>query len=80
MSETIERPRLLGDRLTLEDIAADLGCCERAARNLMDRLAVPYTKVLNARRYDREAVKTAILGGDVNRFPRGRGRPRKAAA
>jgi hypothetical protein len=89
--ETIETPLvaavepLLPNRITLLDIARAMrpgdarGACERTARNAMDRLSVPYVKMAGQRWYDKAAVREALLRGEVNRQPRGRGRPRKAA-
>jgi hypothetical protein len=76
---------LFPNRMTLQDIAramrpgAPRGACERTARNLMDRLHVPYVKLAGVRWYDRDAVRAALLGAEVNTAPRGRGRPRNAA-
>jgi hypothetical protein len=76
---------LFPDRITLLDIARAIrpgdprGACERTARNLMDRLAVPYLKLAGMRLYDRTVVREALLRAEVNRQPRRPGRPRKAA-
>jgi hypothetical protein len=73
------RDRLLPNRITLEEIAEEIGGCERSARNLAERLKVPYVKLVGVRLYDREKFRTAILASEVNAAARGRGRPRKAA-
>ena len=73
------RASLFGNRVTLDEIAKAIGGCERSARNLMHRLAVPYIKVKNVRLYDRDVVRARLLAGEINLTPRGRGRPRKAA-
>jgi hypothetical protein len=76
---------LLGNRLNIPKLAIALNPadppCERSVYNLMDRLNVPYIKVLNVRWYDPDDVRKAILAGEVNRQPRRPGRPanRKAA-
>jgi hypothetical protein len=78
---------LLENRVTLEQLRKLLSvdpenpCCERSVRCLMDRLDVPFVKVLAVRFYDLDAVRSAILASEVNRQPRRRGRPatRKAA-
>lgn len=74
-----QRDPLIPGRATLTEIAAELRCCERSAYNLMSRLGVPYIRVLTKRFYDRDAVRAALLRGEVNRASRGRGRPAKAA-
>ena len=53
--------------------------CERTVRNLMDDLGVPYIKPAGERLYDVNAARASILATEVNRKPRGRGRPLKAA-
>jgi hypothetical protein len=55
---------------------------ERSVYNEMDRLGVPYVKIMNARWWNVDDVRAAILAREVNREPRRRGRPanRKAAA
>jgi hypothetical protein len=73
------RDRLLPNRISLEEIAEEIGGCERSARNLAERLKVPYIKLVGIRLYDREKFRTAILASEVNAAPRGRGRPRKVA-
>ena len=86
---TITPPEpLFPNRMTLQDIARAVrpndprGACERTARNLVDRLHVPYVKLAGVRWYDRDAVRAALLAGEQGgraSAPRGRGRPRKAA-
>jgi hypothetical protein len=81
-----EQPKpLLGNRLNIEQLAVALNPsdppCERSIYNLMDRLNVPYVKVLNVRWYDPDAVREAILAREVSRQPVRRGRPvRRQAA
>jgi hypothetical protein len=76
---------LLGNRLNIPRLAIALNPtdppCERSVYNLMDRLNVPYIRVLKVRWYDPDDVRKAILAGEVNRQPRRPGRPanRKAA-
>ena len=76
---------LLGNRMTLGDIQAaleqDLGekPCERTVRNELERLRVSFVKVCNKLLYDPAEVRERLLQREVNRAPRGRGRPRNAA-
>jgi hypothetical protein len=85
-ADATQRNPLLRNRVTFEQLGKMLSpdpknpCCERAVRNLMDFLDVPYVKVLGIRWYDLDQVRAAILASEVNRQPRGRGRPRKIAA
>lgn len=67
---------LLSDRVSIADLAAELGVCERTIRGEMDRLQVPYVKLCNVRWYSRQDIRAALLARAVNRAPRGRGRPR----
>jgi hypothetical protein len=81
-----QRTPLLGNRLNIAKLAIALNPadppCERSVYNLMDRLNVPYIKVLNVRWYDPDEVRNAILAGEITRQPRRPGRPanRKVAA
>jgi hypothetical protein len=86
MSQTAEPTfinTLLQGRASIEQLAAllnpDRPVSERSVYNEMDRLNVPYVKVLGKRWYDLAQVKAAILASETTRHPRGRGRPRKAA-
>ncbi len=78
---------LIGDRITLEQIAAAIRppgrpACARTARNLVDRLHIPFVKVAGVRWYERETVRRALLAGEQGgraSAPRRPGRPKKAA-
>jgi len=76
-SPKLSREQLLPNRVTLADIAAAMNGGERAARNHMDRLRVPFVKAMNVRYYDLDDVRAAILNEGAKPAPRGRGRPRK---
>jgi hypothetical protein len=83
---TEQRHPLLRNHVNIDGLAHLLGTegkpvSERSVYNEMDRLDVPYVRVLSVRWYDIDAVRAAILAREVNRQPRGRGRPanRKAA-
>jgi hypothetical protein len=80
-----QRNPLLFNRLSIEQLATLLNpekpVSERSVYNEMDRLNVPYVRVLSKRWYDVDQVRAAILASEVNRQPVKRGRPtgRKAA-
>ena len=71
---------LIGARWSYSQIAAALGCTERAVYILVDRYRIPYIIVLNRRYVEPSAIREALLRDQVNAAPRGRGRPRKVAA
>lgn len=83
MSQTETLNLLLQGRASIKQLAGllspDRTVSERTVYNEMDRLNVPYVKVVGRRWYNLEQVKTAILASEISRQPRGRGRPRKAA-
>jgi hypothetical protein len=81
-----QRSPLLPEHVTIEDLRHLLGApgkpvSERGIYNELDRLRVPYVKVMNIRRYKINDVRAAILDREVTRQPRRPGRPagRKAA-
>lgn len=80
-----QRKTLLSNRVNIEQLATllnpDKPVSERSVYNEMDRLNVPYVRVLSRRWYDIDQVRAAILASEVNRQPPKRGRParRKAA-
>jgi superfamily I DNA/RNA helicase len=80
---TQEPRRLFPNHRAIVQLAREVNpddpLCERAMRNLLDELAVPYVKVGGVRLYDRDEVRAAILAREVNRQPRRPGRPKKAA-
>jgi hypothetical protein len=85
--DTLEQPKpLLPNHVTIAQLALEINPtkppCERSIYNLVDRLNIPYVKLLNERLFDRDVVRAAILASEVNRQPRRRGRPatRKIAA
>jgi hypothetical protein len=69
------RAELIGDRVTIEQIAAALGRTTRSIYNLIDRHRIPYVRVLNVRYLKLDDVRRALVGDPA---PRHRGRPRKA--
>jgi hypothetical protein len=87
--QTLDAPReqqqqakpLFANRVSIHQLPAELNKdkppCERSVRNLMDKLEVPFIKIAGVRWYDRDDVRDAILATEVNRKPRGRGRPRR---
>jgi hypothetical protein len=84
--DTTEQPKpLLPNHVTIAQLALEINPikppCERSIYNLVDRLNIPYVKLLNERLFDRDVVRAAILASGVSREPRRRGRPstRKAA-
>jgi hypothetical protein len=81
--DTGEQPEaLLSNYVNIEQLAILLNpgnpVSERSVYNEMDRLKVPFVKILNVRWYDRDKVKAAILACEVCRQPPKRGRPRRA--
>jgi hypothetical protein len=70
---------LIGNRWNYQQIAAALGCTERAIYMLVDRYSIPYIRVLNRRYVEPKAIREALLRDQINTPPRGRGRPKKAA-
>jgi hypothetical protein len=80
-----QRNPLLSNRVNIEQLATllnpDKPVSERSVYNEMDRLSVPYVRVLSRRWYDLDQVRDAILASEVSRQPPKRGRPagRKAA-
>jgi hypothetical protein len=80
-----QRNPLLLNRVSIEQLTTlldpDKPVSARSVYNEMDRLNVPYVKVLSKRWYDIDQVRAAILASEVNRQPAKRGRPanRKAA-
>jgi len=75
----VPRDRLLPNRITLQEIAEEIGGCERSARNLAEHLKVPFIKVVGTRLYDRAKLRAALLATETGQAPRRRGRPRRAA-
>ncbi len=71
---------LIGNRWNYQQIAAALGCTERAIYMLIDKYSIPYVRVLNRRYVEPSAIRTALLRDQANAPARGRGRPRKNAA
>lgn len=81
-----QRNPLLRNHVNIDGLTHLLGAegkpvSERSVYNEMDRLNVPFVKVLNVRWYNIDDVRAAILARKVNRQPRRPGRPagRKAA-
>jgi hypothetical protein len=77
--DTLEQPKpLLPNHVTIAQLALEINPnkppCERSIYNLVDRLNIPYVKLLNERLFDRDVVRAAILASEVTRQPRGRGR------
>jgi excisionase family DNA binding protein len=70
---------LIGPRLTFKQIAAALGCTERAIYNLVDEHKIPFIRVLSVRYVDPADFRSALTRAQNNAPARGRGRPRKAA-
>jgi hypothetical protein len=66
-STAAQRGQLLQNLLTIEQLRRPLSpepenpCTARAVRNLVDRLWVPFVKVLGVRYYDIDVVRAAIL-------------------
>lgn len=71
---------LIGPRWNYQQIAAALGCTERAVYQLIDKYHIPFVKILNRRYVEPAAIREAILRAQTSAAPRGRGRPRKSAA
>jgi hypothetical protein len=78
-SAAATREAIIGGRKLFSEIAMALGCCERSVANVVDKMNVPYVRFLNRRYAKPEDVCAAFVAREVNRDPRGRGRPRKAA-
>jgi excisionase family DNA binding protein len=72
---TALRNELIGDRVTIEQIAAALDRTTRSIYNLIDRNHIPFVRILGARYLRLDDVRQALIG---NPAPRRRGRPRKA--
>jgi hypothetical protein len=73
------RERILSNRITLREIAEEIGGCERSARNLAERLKVPFIKLVGVRHYDRDKFRAALLATETGQPTRRPGRPRKSA-
>jgi excisionase family DNA binding protein len=71
---------LIGNRWTYQQIAAALGCTERAIYMLVDKHRIPYVRVLSRRYVDPKAVRAALLRDQANTPACGRGRPRRTDA
>jgi hypothetical protein len=70
---------LVGNKVTFQQIAAALGCSERSVYNVVNRLGIPFVRVLGKRLVDPADFRAALTKQQANAAPRGRGRPRKAA-
>lgn len=77
--EANHRRAVLFDGLcTQEQLAAAFGYKRRTVYVLMEQ-GLPYIKVGQRRYFDLEAVREWIRSQQIDRTPRGRGRPKKAA-
>ena len=74
------RLALIGDRLTIAQLAAAFDVTERAIYSLIDRYRIPFIRVFNERLLKPDDVRHALLGETPLPPPRPRGRPRKSAA
>ncbi len=74
------RADLVGNLWTFGEIAAALGCTERSVYNLVDRMRVPFVRVLDKRMVSPADFRAALAKHQANAAPRGPGRPRKYAA
>lgn len=77
---TALRQTLIGDKVTIEQVAAALGRTERCIYNAIDRHKIPFVRMFGTRYIAPDALKTALLGSEPVPGKRGRGRPRKVAA
>ena len=73
------RAALIGDRITIAQAAAAFRVTERCVYNAIETHRIPFVKVFGVR-YMAPADLRRALVLDSNTAPRGRGRPRKAAA
>ena len=73
------RAALIGDRITITQAAAAFNVTDRSIYNAIEQHRIPYVKVFGVR-YIMPADLRRALVLDSNTAPRGRGRPRKAAA
>ena len=75
---------LLGDFVTIAELAIANGGCKRYWRKFLDAQRVPFAKLVGTRRYRRADVEGAIARlvdeSAPSREPRTPGRPRKNAA
>jgi hypothetical protein len=71
---------IVGNRRTIQQIAAALRCTERSVYNLIDRHKIPFIKILDQRYVEPKDIRTAVLKEQQNVPARGRGRPRKVVA
>lgn len=76
--ETSTTANLLAGYVTLEQLATENGGCSRSWRNFLDRTNVAFVKLIGARRYPLDAVRSAVEKSLTPRAPRRPGRPRKA--
>jgi hypothetical protein len=74
------RTKLIGKRVTYQQLAAALRCSERSIYNVVEKLKVPYVSVLGRRHVDPDDFRAALEKRQANTTPRTRGRPRKNAA
>jgi hypothetical protein len=83
--DTPEQPKLLSNHVNIKQLKTllnpDKPASERSVYNEMQRLGVPYVRVLSQRWYDLKHIQAALLASAANREPPKRGRPvgRKAA-
>jgi hypothetical protein len=69
------RARLIGNKLTIKQLARALNKTERAIYQAIERYNIPYEKVLNERLLDPEVFMCAA-SQPANTPPRRRGRPK----
>jgi hypothetical protein len=72
------RAKLIGDKMTIAQLAAAFGVTDRAVYNAIEEHRVPFVKIFNVRYLEPSELRQALVKGS-NSPARGRGRPRKAA-
>jgi excisionase family DNA binding protein len=73
------RAKLIGNKVTIAQAAAAFGVTERTVYLAIDRHRIPFVKVFDVRYLEPDDLRRALVH-DQNSAPRGRGRPRNAAA
>jgi hypothetical protein len=72
------RAELIGDRVSVKQLAVALDVCERSINNRIDRDGIPFDKIFNTRYVKLADFRQALVRNTTD-APRRRGRPRKTA-
>jgi len=74
------RAKLIGDKVTIEQVAVATGRTERCIYKAIEQHKIPFVRLFGTRYIAPDALKAALLGEEPVSGKRGRGRPRKIAA